>query len=71
MTMISVSVNGTPHIVAAGTTLDDLLAATLPATDGRPVASAVNGDYVARQARSARVLNDRDDVTTFEPITGG
>jgi len=71
MTTISVTVNGIRHTVAAGTTLDDLLAAALPATHDHPTASAVNGDYVARHARRLCVLNDHDAVTTFEPITGG
>ena len=35
------------------------------------LATAVNGDFVARDQRAARVLCDGDVVTTFEPITGG
>lgn len=71
MTTISVLVNGTAHDVDAGTTLSQLLAAVSDPTSDTTYASAVNGDYVARQARSSRVLADHDEITTFEPITGG
>lgn len=71
MTTISVTVNGAEHIVAASTTLDDLLRTVFPNAGPNATASAVNGDYVARQARARHVLKDHDAVTTFEPITGG
>jgi sulfur carrier protein len=71
MTTISVTVNGAEHIVAASTTLEELLRTLLPDTAPTATASAVNGDYVARQARSRYVLAEHDAVTTFEPITGG
>lgn len=35
------------------------------------LATAVNGDFVPRDARPQRVLRDGDEVLTFEPITGG
>jgi sulfur carrier protein len=69
---IRITVNGAEHTVAASSTLQDLLDALRPAAGpGAPIASAVNGAHVARQARAALVLKDRDAVTTFEPITGG
>lgn len=71
MTTISVTVNGAEHTIAASTTLEDLLRAVFPDVGANATASAVNGDYVARQARGRYVLNDHDAVTTFEPITGG
>jgi sulfur carrier protein len=71
MISISILVNGTTYNVAAGTTLDQLLATVLDASDSDTYASAVNGGYVARQARASHVLEDHDEVTTFEPITGG
>jgi sulfur carrier protein len=70
---IRVTVNGTEHVVASTTTLAQLLGQLGTAVDDAqaPVASAVNGHYVARQARAALLLRDRDAITTFEPITGG
>jgi sulfur carrier protein len=70
---IRITVNGTEHTVAQALTLAQLLdhlkiTADEPAV---PVASAVNGQYVAKRARAGLVLNDQDAVTTFEPITGG
>lgn len=70
---ISITVNGIPHTIPGTLTLDQLLD-QLNVTSGDtaiPVASALNGQYVARHARASVVLNDGDAVTTFEPITGG
>lgn len=73
MNTIQITVNGSERTVASALTLDQLLASLDPQTEGAfmPVASAVNGQYVAKSARADFVLNDRDVVTTFEPITGG
>ena len=69
---IRITVNGVEHRIAESSTLQDLLDALRPeAEPGAPIASAVNGAHVARQARAALVLKDCDAVTTFEPITGG
>jgi len=69
---IRITVNGAEHAIAESSTLQDLLDALCPEAErGAPIASAVNGTHVARQARAALVLKDRDAVTTFEPITGG
>ncbi|TAM85990.1 MAG: sulfur carrier protein ThiS [Candidimonas sp.] len=69
MHTISVTVNGAEHTVAAATTLRELLG-TLR-RDATAAATAVNGNYVARESRGEFILNDRDAITTFEPITGG
>ncbi len=66
---LGVSVNGQPHRIPAGTALADLLAAIGLAPDA--VATAVNGDFVARGLRSTRRLRDGDQVTCFEAIVGG
>ncbi|WP_198958940.1 sulfur carrier protein ThiS [Candidimonas nitroreducens] len=72
MNTIRITVNGVEHTVAASSTLQDLLDTLRPeAEPGAPIASAVNGTHVARQARATLVLQDRDAITTFEPITGG
>lgn len=64
-----ITVNGEPRAIAAATTLADLIAAL-----GEPPASlatAVNGNFVARAARATVQLRDGDAVFTFQPITGG
>jgi len=35
------------------------------------VATAINGDFVPRSERAARVLREGDAVMCFQPITGG
>lgn len=73
MTTITVTVNGQAHQVPANTTLAQLLQGMRPDTDlaSSPLASAVNGKHIARTQREACVLNANDDITTFEPISGG
>ncbi|MYN13791.1 thiamine biosynthesis protein ThiS [Pusillimonas sp. TS35] len=73
MSTIDILFNGQRHTVAQGFTLDDAMRAFAARAmqDGVPVATAVNGRHVARQARADIVLNNDDAVTTFEPITGG
>lgn len=66
---LQITVNGEPRAVAQGDTLADLVAAL-----GQPpqsLATAVNGEFVARAARAATQLRDGDAVFTFQPITGG
>lgn len=67
--MIVVTINGEAREVPAGHTLADLIAAL-----GAPppsLATAVNGEFVARDARGSWPLRDGDAVFTFQPITGG
>ena len=67
--MIEIRLNGEARQLAAGTTLDALIAmlGQTPAA----LATAVNGNFVPRAQRAACCLQDRDAVTTFQPITGG
>lgn len=67
--MKQITLNGEPRQLEAGATLADLIAAL----DQPPqaLATAVNGEFVAREQRPARHLNDGDAVFTFQPITGG
>ena len=66
---LHITLNGEPRAVREGDTLADLVAAL-----GQPpqsLATAVNGEFVARTARAATPLKDGDAVFTFQPITGG
>ena len=69
MTDITITINGEPRQLPAGSTLADALAA-----HGQPAASfasAVNGEFVARDARASTALSEGDAVFTFQAITGG
>lgn len=67
--MSTITINGEPREIDAGTTLDQLLAALGNAPEA--LATAVNGEFVAREQRAQCRLADGDDVFTFQPITGG
>lgn len=66
---IELSLDGRPHCVTTGLTL----AALVEQLGHRPegVGTAVNGMFVARSARSQRVLAPGDAVMLFQPIVGG
>jgi sulfur carrier protein len=64
-----ITLNGEPRELDEPATLADLVAAL-----GEPpqsLATAVNGEFVARSERAALALRDGDAVFTFQPITGG
>jgi sulfur carrier protein len=67
--MNEITFNGEPRSIAPGTTLAELIASM----DQPPqaLATAVNGEFVPREARAQCVLRERDAVFTFQPITGG
>ena len=67
--MITITLNGAAREVPPGQTLADLVAAL----DAPPpsLATAVNGEFVARDARGGCTLRNGDAVFTFQPITGG
>ena len=67
--MIPSTVNGQPREVPAGSSLADLVAQM--ADTPQALATAVNQEFVARDARAARLLQAGDQVFTFQPITGG
>ena len=52
-----------------GATAADLL--RVLKRDPAAVATAINGEFVARSAREKRELHDGDRVLLFEPIAGG
>ena len=66
---ITIQLDGQPHALAAGTMLAQLLAAL--GHDELAVSTAVNGEFVARGQRAARVLLEADQVLLFQPIVGG
>lgn len=69
MTTITITLNGEARQVPGGCTLADLLE-----SNGQPAASfasAVNGEFVARDARAQTLLAEGDAVFTFQAITGG
>ena len=66
---LQITLNGEPRRVDEGETLAGLVAAL-----GQPpqaLATAVNGEFVARAARAETPLREGDAVFTFQPITGG
>jgi sulfur carrier protein len=69
MTHLTITLNGETRQLPAGSTLADAVAA-----NGQPAqsfATAVNGEFVARDARAGTLLSDGDAVFTFQAITGG
>ena len=66
---ITIQLDGHPHARAAGTMLAQLVAAL--GHDELAVSTAVNGEFVARGQRAARVLLEADQVLLFQPIVGG
>jgi len=69
MNPITVQVGGEACQLSPGSTLAELVGAL--GHDPSAVATAVNGEFVARGARAERRLADGDRVHCFKPITGG
>jgi sulfur carrier protein len=67
--MTTVTLNGEPREIESSATLADLIATV--AEQPQALATAVNGEFVPRDARSQVRLRDGDAVFTFQPITGG
>lgn len=70
---ITVRTDQGPLSLPAGSTLAQALDHLLPRLNkpAESVATAVNGQFVPRGARTGHVLNDGDAVLCFSPITGG
>lgn len=68
MQTLSITLDGRPHAVPLGSTLADLVAALGHAPAA--VATAVNGVFVARAART-HILQPGDAVLLFQAIVGG
>jgi sulfur carrier protein len=67
--MTQVTLNGEPKQLQAGATLADLIASINE--QPQALATAVNGEFVPRDARAQTLLREGDAVFTFQPITGG
>jgi sulfur carrier protein len=67
--VIRITLNGTVHEVHPSATLADLVAALEQAPQA--LATALNGEFVPREARRGAPLREGDAVFTFQPITGG
>jgi sulfur carrier protein len=63
------TVNGTEKDVAAGATVDALLATLALRRDG--VAVALNDDVVPRAEHATRTLNDGDRLEIIVAVAGG
>lgn len=66
---LSIDFNGQVIPLSSRTTLAALLNAL--GQDCTGMATAVNGEFVARDQRLHCVLNTGDSVTVFRPIVGG
>lgn len=69
MNHIVITVNGEAQSIPNGTSLADVIANIQLAAEA--VATAVNGEFVARCDRADRELLAGDAVFTFQAITGG
>jgi sulfur carrier protein len=67
--MIVVSVKGKPREVTNGTTLAELVEALGHAVDR--VATAIDGEFVPRDARAVHTLQPGAHITCFQAIVGG
>ena len=67
--LLDVVVNGQARTLAAFSTLADLVGELGHAPEG--IATALNGEFVARGQRCERVLCDGDQVSCFQAIVGG
>lgn len=66
---LSLTLNGKPTPCPTACTLAEWLATLGVAPES--VATAINGEFVPREARAHRALQDGDAVMTFQAITGG
>jgi thiamine biosynthesis protein ThiS len=69
MELMSLQLNGEPLQLPPATTLEQLLRLQGIAAD--TVATACNGRFVSRTARTTHALQPGDAVLTFQAITGG
>ncbi len=62
-----------PLSLPVGCTLADAVELLLQGSsrESDTIATAVNGEFVARTARADHALHDGDTVLCFSPITGG
>lgn len=68
-TLIQLMLDGRAHVAPEGTTLAGLVASLGHAPQS--VTTALNGVFVARDARVTCLLQPGDAVLLFQPIVGG
>ena len=66
---MTVTLNGEPRDVPAGTTVEQLVAALTAQPTG--IAAALNGEVVPRRAWPATALADHDQVEVVTAVQGG
>ena len=66
---INVSLDGEMQQIRPATPLAELLRGL--SLKPESVATALNGQFVAREARAQALLQDGDQVLLFKPIVGG
>lgn len=71
--LISIQTDRGPLVLPPRSSLDAAVALLLQDSGKDPscVATAVNGQFVARTDRASHILADGDTVLCFSPITGG
>ena len=67
--MTQITLNGEARRVDPGETLANLVDAL--GFEPASLATAVNGEFIPREARAQWQLREGDAVFTFQPITGG
>jgi sulfur carrier protein len=68
---VTVVVNGQPHEVSSGLTVNRLLEALGHDSAGAGIAVAVNGEVVPRGAWPATALRERDRIEVLGAAQGG
>lgn len=67
--MTQIQVNGAPRVLAAGTTVRDVVATIVAEESGCAV--AVNGEVVPRHSWPGHVLAEGDHVEVLTAVQGG
>jgi sulfur carrier protein len=71
--LLTIHTDRGPLSLPVGCTLADAVELLLQGSsrEADTIATAVNGEFVARAARADHALHDGDTVLCFSPITGG
>ena len=69
MKKINIKFGDKMFIIDEKTTLEDFL--NNQKIDTRNLATSVNADLILKDKRKSKVLNEKDHINIFGPITGG
>ena len=69
MKKINIKFGDKMFVVDEKTTLEDFL--NNQKIDTRNLATSVNADLILKDKRKSKVLNEKDHINIFGPITGG